>query len=137
MPVYKPDGDIVPVKPYHDSAIIDSYWMPYDEFAELEEVFCQRNTEGRLSRAQKHLSKLMPEHVVVFLAKLTKKDEVLAFQVENRINKRRGLFDLFVRKKDVNDTLTKALAWAEEEEEYELCQRIKNLEDFLAKQIMF
>ena len=28
-------------------------------------------------------------------------------------------------------------AWAEEEEEYELCQRIKNLEDFLVKQKMF
>ena len=28
----------------------------------------------------------------------TKQDEVLAFQVENRVNKRRGLFDLFVRK---------------------------------------
>jgi len=76
MPVYKPDGDIVPFKPYHDSDIINSYWMPYDEFAELDEVFCQRNTEGRLNRAQKHLAKLMPEHVVVFLAKLTKKDEV-------------------------------------------------------------
>ena len=76
MPVYKPDGDIVPLKPYHDSDIIDSYWMTYDEFAELDEVFCQRNTEGRLNRAQKHLSKLMPEHVVVFLARLTKKDEV-------------------------------------------------------------
>ena len=67
----------------------------------------------------------------------TKKDEVLAFQVENKVNNRRGLFDLFVRKKDVNDTLSKALTWAEEEEEYELCQRIKNLEDFLVKRKMF
>ena len=63
----------------------------------------------------------------------TKQDEVLAFQVENRVNKKRGLFDLFVRKKDVHDTLNKALTWAEEEEEYELCQRIKNLEDYLEK----
>ena len=76
MPVYRPDGDIVPIKPYHDSKIIDSYWMDYDEFAKLDEVFCQRNTEGRLSRAQKHLAKLMPEHVVVFLARLTKPDTV-------------------------------------------------------------
>ena len=67
----------------------------------------------------------------------TKQDEVLAFQVENRVNKRRGLFDLFVRKKDVHDTLSKALTWAEEEEEYELCQRIKNLEDYLEKKKMF
>ena len=76
MPVYRPDGDIVPYKPYHTSNIINSYWMDYDEFAQLDEVFCQRNTEGRLSKAKKHLAKLMPEHVVVFLAKLTKADEV-------------------------------------------------------------
>ena len=55
MPVYRNDGDIVPFKPYHNSNIIDSYWMDYDDFAELDEVFCQRNTEGRLSKAQKHL----------------------------------------------------------------------------------
>ena len=67
----------------------------------------------------------------------TKQDEVLAFQVENRVNKRRGLFDLFVRKKDVHDTLNKALPWAEEEEEYELWQRIKNLEDYLEKNKLF
>ena len=76
MPVYRNDGDIVPFKPYHNSNIIDSYWMDYDDFAELDEVFCQRNTEGRLSKAQKHLSKLMPEHVVVYVARLTKADTV-------------------------------------------------------------
>ena len=67
----------------------------------------------------------------------TKKKEVLAIQVENRIDKKRGLFDLFVRRKDVNDTLSKAMDWAEEEEEYELCQRIKNLEDYLTKENKF
>tara|TARA_A100001388_G_scaffold153749_1_gene114330 strand:+ start:251 stop:1180 length:930 start_codon:yes stop_codon:yes gene_type:complete len=50
--------------------------MDYDDFAELDEVFCQRNTEGRLSKAQKHLSKLLPEHVVVYVARLTKADTV-------------------------------------------------------------
>ena len=64
-------------------------------------------------------------------------NEVLALQVENRINNKRGKFDLFVRKQEVNDTLSKAMVWAIDEEEYELCTRIKNLEDFLAKQIMF
>ena len=64
-------------------------------------------------------------------------NEVLALQVENRINNKRGIFDLFVRKQEVNDTLSKAMVWAIDEEEYELCTRIKNLEDFLAKQIMF
>ena len=64
-------------------------------------------------------------------------NEVLALQVVNRINNKRGIFDLFVRKQEVNDTLSKAMVWAIDEEEYELCTRIKNLEDFLAKQIMF
>ena len=64
-------------------------------------------------------------------------NEVLALQVENRINNKRGIFDLFVRKQEVNDTLSKAMVWAIDEEEYELCTRIKNFEDFLAKQIMF
>ena len=64
-------------------------------------------------------------------------DEVLALQVENRVKNKRGLFDLFVRKTEVDDTLSKSMVWAEEEEEYELCQRIKNLEDFLDKQNMF
>ena len=64
-------------------------------------------------------------------------NEVLALQVENRINNKRGIFDLFVRKQEVNDTLSKAMVWAIDEEEYELCTRIKNLEDFLAKQFMF
>ena len=64
-------------------------------------------------------------------------DEVLALQIENRIKNKKNLFDLFVTKSEVNDTLSKAMAWAEEEEEYELCQRVKNLEDFLVKQNTF
>ena len=64
-------------------------------------------------------------------------DEVLALQIENRVKNKRGLFDLFVRKEEVNDTLSKAMVWAEGEEEYELCQRVKNLEDFLSKQNTF
>ena len=64
-------------------------------------------------------------------------DEILALQIENRIKNKKNLFDLFVTKSEVNDTLSKAMVWAIEEEEYELCQRIKNLEDFLDKQKMF
>ena len=64
-------------------------------------------------------------------------DEILALQIENRIKNKQNLFDLFVTKEEVNDTLSKAMVWAEEEEEYELCQRIKNLEDFLVKENTF
>jgi|TARA_B100001964_G_C14135471_1_gene554925 hypothetical protein len=72
MTVIRNDGTVVPLTPYKESGIIDHYWMPYLEFAELEEVFCQRNTEGRLKKAQKHLAELLPEHVVVFVCRLTK-----------------------------------------------------------------
>lgn len=64
-------------------------------------------------------------------------DEILALQIENRIKNKKNLFDLFVTKGEVNDTLSKAMVWAIDEEEYELCTRIKNLEDFLVKQNTF
>lgn len=51
---------------------IDSYWMDYNEFVQLEEVFCQRNTEARLAKSKRHLSKLLPEHLSVAVCKLTK-----------------------------------------------------------------
>ena len=76
MTVKRSDGTIVPQMPIKESGDINSYWMSYEEFAELPEVFCQRNTEGRLSKAQKHLSTLIPEHCVVFVAKLIEAGEV-------------------------------------------------------------
>lgn len=76
MTVKRSDGTTVPFLPIKESGDINSYWMSYDEYATLPEVFCQRNTEGRLSKAIKHLYKLLPEHCVVFVAKLTEKDEL-------------------------------------------------------------
>jgi len=76
MTVKKSDGTIVPFMHIKESGDINSYWMPYEEFADLPEVFCQRNTEGRLSKARKHLATLLPEHCVVFVAKLTEPGEV-------------------------------------------------------------
>jgi len=76
MTVKRSDGTIVPYMPIKESGDINSYWMSYEQFADLPPVFCQRNTEGRLSKAQKHLSTLIPEHCVVFVAKLTANGEV-------------------------------------------------------------
>jgi hypothetical protein len=59
---------------------IDSYWLSYDEYSKLDEVFCQRDTEGRLKKAQKHLSVLRPEHCVVSVAMLTEDDEVFGIK---------------------------------------------------------
>lgn len=76
MTVTRKDGTIVPFMPIKESEVINSYWMTYDEYSALPEVFCQRDTEGRLSKAQRHLSKLIPEHCVVFVAKLSEEDEL-------------------------------------------------------------
>jgi len=64
IPVYDPSEDL-----YHG-------FMSYEDFAGLPECFVQRDTESRLSRAQKHLATLLPEHCVVFLAELTQDDIV-------------------------------------------------------------
>ena len=59
---------------------INNYWLSYDEYAKLDEVFCQRDTEGRLTKAQKHLSILKAEHCVVSVAMLTEDDEVFGIK---------------------------------------------------------
>ena len=74
--VQRPDGTPVDFRDVKAWGVIDSYWMPYQDFAELPEVFCQRNTEARLSKARKHLAVLLPEHCIVFVAKLTQDDEL-------------------------------------------------------------
>ena len=50
--------------------------MTYGEYSELDEVFCQRDTEGRLNKAKKYLSEFITEHAVVFVCKLTNDDVV-------------------------------------------------------------
>ena len=99
MSVFRKDGSLVPHMPIKESGIINTYWMPYEEYAKLDEVFCQRDTEGRLSRAQKHLNKLLPEHCVVHVCRLLKDDYVLG-----RKYKAGHLFRV--------DSNTRALNWA-------------------------
>ena len=67
-------GDIVPYVSIKESGIINTYWMPYQLFALLEELFCQRDTEGRWNKAKKYLSQFIPEHAIVVVGKLTKAD---------------------------------------------------------------
>ena len=67
-------GEIVPTVDYKGSGIIRNYWLDTEEFFELDEVFCQRNTEARIPKARKHLSKVQVEHCSVVVAKLTKDD---------------------------------------------------------------
>ena len=42
------------------------------EFLNLPEVPCQRNTEARLGKARKYLKNVRPEHCIVHLVRLTK-----------------------------------------------------------------
>tara|TARA_B100001778_G_scaffold297106_1_gene270384 strand:+ start:148 stop:474 length:327 start_codon:yes stop_codon:yes gene_type:complete len=81
---------------------------------------------------------IFPELIVAAEELLYKnKDEMFAFQVENVFGRKKNSFDFFVRKKEVGETLSKAMAWAVEEEEYELCTRIKLLQEFIDKQNEF
>jgi hypothetical protein len=70
--ITRPNGDPVPVVDYKNSNVINTYWMPIEEFLQLDEVFCQRDTEARLKKARKYLDTCIPEHVNVAVAKLTK-----------------------------------------------------------------
>ena len=73
------EGNPVPWYPTQSNrgnGAINSYWLSYAEYNQLDEVFCQRDTEGRLNKARKHLSNLRAEHCVVTVLKLTKKDSV-------------------------------------------------------------
>ena len=74
MIVKRENGEIVPYVDFESSKSINNYWLSIDEFFELDEVFCQRDTEARIPRARKHLSKLQLEHCTVFVAKLAKDD---------------------------------------------------------------
>lgn len=75
LPVIKnKHGDLIPYVNIKESKIIDGYWMPYQRYAELEEIFCQRDTEGRWNKAKKYLDKFIPEHSIVTIGVLTKPD---------------------------------------------------------------
>jgi len=79
---------------------------------------------------------IFPELVVAAEELLyTDKKEMFAFQVENFINRKKNSFDFFVRRGEIKETLTKAMNWAIGEEEYEICTRIKHLEEFLDKKL--
>jgi hypothetical protein len=81
---------------------------------------------------------IFPELIIAAEELLYKdKNEMFAFQVENYVSRKKNSFDFFVRKKEVSETLSKAMDWAIEEEQYELCTRIKLLQEFLDKQNTF
>ena len=60
-------------------------------------------------------------------------EEKHAARVEAQIRGKMKAFDFFVRMEGIEDTLDKVMSWALEEEEYELCGKVKKLQEILYK----
>jgi hypothetical protein len=58
-------------------------------------------------------------------------DEVKCLRVESFVRGAHIAFDFSVKRDGCEDTLTKIMDWALEVEEYDYCQRVKNLFDYL------
>lgn len=76
-----------------------------EEFLNLPEVPCQRNTEARLLKARKYLKNVRPEHCIVHLVRLTKNCEVAG-----KLYPKGMLFR--------NDGNTRAMNWSEGGSDY-------------------
>lgn len=99
--VYNKEGNPVPQYPARSNqgnGAITTYWMPFDEYCQLDEIFCQRDTKARFNKAKGHLSILKPEHCQVSIAKLTKNDEIMGRRYK-------------AGKRFVSDSNTRKLIW--------------------------
>ena len=56
-------------------------------------------------------------------------EELRAFRVEAEIRGNKKAFDFWVKLNEIESTLSKILEWALEEENYEMCNEIKKLEN--------
>jgi hypothetical protein len=57
-------------------------------------------------------------------------DEVLCLRVESLVRDKQVSFDFKITKEGVDETLDKIMEWALQNEEYEICQRIKLLKRY-------
>ena len=64
-------------------------------------------------------------------------NEVRCVRIESFVRRKHNAFDFNVRKKDVADTLEKIMEWGLQEEEYLICERVKNLQEYIDKQNRF
>ena len=58
-------------------------------------------------------------------------ESVKCLRVEAFIRGDNKAFDFFVKRNEIEDTLSKIMDWAHAEEEYEVCERVKNLNEYL------
>lgn len=63
--------------------------------------------------------------------------EIKAARIEASIRGKKKAFDFMVKRSGIDDTLEKIMNWALGEEEYEMCSRVKNLQEFLDKENQF
>lgn len=64
-------------------------------------------------------------------------DEVKCARVEAIIRGKPKAFDFNVTYDGIEDTLDKIMSWALQEEMYEMCQRVQNLQEYLENQNQF
>jgi hypothetical protein len=77
---------------------------------------------------------LMPELLVGCEELLYEdKDEILCLRVESLVRGTQMSFDFKVNRNGVSETLEKIMEWALQNEEYEICERVKNLNEFILK----
>ena len=58
-------------------------------------------------------------------------DEMIAARIEFSLRGNPKAYDFVVKKDGIEDTLSKIMGWAIDEEEYEMCSKIKKVQDGL------
>ena len=58
-------------------------------------------------------------------------DEMTAARIEFSLRGNPKAYDFVVKKDGIEDTLSKIMGWAIDEEEYEMCSKIKKVQDSL------
>ena len=64
-------------------------------------------------------------------------DEMTAARIEFSLRGNPKAYDFVVKKDGIEDTLSKIMGWAIDEEEYEMCSEIKQVQDNLNTKIQY
>ena len=64
-------------------------------------------------------------------------DEMIAARIEFSLRGNPKAYDFVVKKDGIEDTLSKIMGWAIDEEEYEMCSKIKRVQEYLENQSQF
>ena len=61
-------------------------------------------------------------------------DEHMVLRIESFVRYIHKAYDFYVRRDEIEDTLDKIMEWALEQEQYEICGRVKKILDILNKE---